>query len=49
MKAHTEIANETVAPRRRAAPLPYWGSALLLASMASWAVIIEAARLIAAF
>jgi hypothetical protein len=48
MKAHTEIANETVAPRR-AAPLPYWGSALLLASMASWAVIIEAARLIAAF
>ena len=48
MKAHAEILSETL-EAGRAAPLPYWGSALLLASLGSWALIIAAVRLIAAF
>jgi hypothetical protein len=48
MKAHAEIPSETLAAGR-AVPLPYWGSALLLASAGSWALIIAAVRLVAAF
>lgn len=39
----------TVIAEADAERLPYWGPGLIVAALASWAVVIEAARLIAAF
>ncbi len=44
MKARAEILTETEV----AAPIRGWGPGLILASLAAWAVVIEAVRLIAA-
>ncbi len=46
MKAHAEIVTEAM-DAERPSPVPFWGAALLAASLGSWALIIETARLVA--
>ena len=46
MKARAKIAAEAV-DAEPPQVVPYWGAALLAASLATWALIIGAARLVA--
>ncbi|HXQ53804.1 MAG TPA: hypothetical protein VN802_22120 [Stellaceae bacterium] len=47
MKAQARILAIDTTAADEAAPLRFWGAGLLAASLASWALVIGAARLIA--
>jgi hypothetical protein len=48
MKARSEIVAEALEAQPSTA-VPFWGAALLAASLGSWALILGAARLLAGF